>query len=61
MSETYGRRRGRLAAAKVEPVNGHYVAFLNKKIEQDVRDRIAAETQAPVKKKRGPRRKKEVT
>ena len=58
MSETYGRRRGRLAAAKVEPVNGHYVAFLNKKIEQNIRDRIAAETQEPVKKKRT--RKKEV-
>lgn len=57
MSETFGRRRGRLAAAKVEPVKGHYVAYLNPKIEQDIRDRLAAD---PPKKKRGrPPKKKD--
>lgn len=39
-----------MAAAKVEPVKGHYVAFLNKKIEQDIRDRVAA-ADAPVRPK----------
>ena len=44
MTETYGRRRGRLAAAKTEP-----------------KPEPKPIVHVPVKKKRGPRRKKDVT
>lgn len=39
-----------MAAAKIEPVSGYYVAYLNPKIEQDIRDRVAA-ADAPVRPK----------
>ena len=53
-----------LAAAKVEPHNGKYVAYASPEFVKFAQDLLAesAETPAPVKKKRGrPAKKIEVT
>jgi len=57
------RRRQILAAAKVVPHNGKYVVYASPEFVKFAQDVVAEadKTPAPVKKKRGPRRKKETT